>query len=123
MLHTFLLAARTVGPSLVRNGLCNTNLARSFSSVGGGARVFQRNALTKSGYPAKLGEDIFIVGGERRGMWGTVVGVTPQQYRITVRGYRLPSNFGKTGGHKYCRPKPNTKGGSPKPGENNALRK
>ena len=104
MLHTFLLAARAVGPSLVRNaswGLNNTNLARSFSTVGGGARVFQRNALTKSGVQAKPGEDIFIVGGVRQGMWATVLDVTKETYKIAVRGYRVPANFGNTGGCKY----------------------
>ena len=103
MLHTFLLAARAVGPSLVRNASRSvlspntcTTLVRNFSSSAGGGRnitsnvevgrIYQHNAKTTHGGTPKPGDMVEIIGGTREGMKAIVQDLTPKQCWVVFRG-------------------------------------
>ena len=85
MLHTFLLAARAVGPSLVRNAARNP--ARNFASGAGFGhlefgRVAKNNFQALHGGEAVVGDPGKAIRGIREGVDGVVFRETLKQFWI-----------------------------------------
>lgn len=85
MIHTFLLAARAIGPSLARN--TSRNVARNSSSGAGFGhlkfgRVAKHNCKALHGGEAVVGDPVRVIGGTREGADAIVFRETLKQLWI-----------------------------------------